>query len=120
MKKYKNQKFFKLKAQAKKEAKKVRKSGWNVRVVPATATDKKAIGKDYRWKLNVVGRSKVTHGSRPKRTVMKHGGKKKYAKRDSKGRFKSIDSISRSIKADARRKSKTTPKRKGQGYKGDY
>jgi hypothetical protein len=43
-----------------------------------------------------------------------------YVERDKHGHFKKWTSISKSISADMRRKSKTHPKKPGHGHEGDY
>jgi hypothetical protein len=47
-----------------------------------------------------------------------HPGDKRYVRRDSAGRFKESDNVSRSLSQDRRRQAKTTAKR-GQGDRGD-
>ena len=47
-----------------------------------------------------------------------HPGDKRYVRRDSSGRFKESDNVSRSLSQDRKRKAKSTSKR-GQGDRGD-
>jgi hypothetical protein len=54
-----------------------------------------------------------------KRTLIEpRRGDKRFARRDSKGRFKEMDNVSRSLSQDRRRKAKTRAGR-GQGDRGD-
>ena len=52
--------------------------------------------------------------------IKSKSGKSHYAVRDKKGRFKDIQNIGRSIRADARKKSKKKVTKKGKGHTGDY
>lgn len=52
------------------------------------------------------------------RSIIKVGSKKRYATRKKNGRFTSISNIGKSIKRDARTKSKKVVKR-GHGHEGD-
>jgi hypothetical protein len=45
-------------------------------------------------------------------------GDKRYVRRDSKGRFKEVDDVSRSLSQDRKRKAKRSAP-KGQGDRGD-
>ncbi|HEX8700467.1 MAG TPA: hypothetical protein VF815_16580 [Myxococcaceae bacterium] len=45
-------------------------------------------------------------------------GDKRYVRRDSKGRFKEVDDVSRSLSQDKKRKAKKSAP-KGQGDRGD-
>jgi len=45
-------------------------------------------------------------------------GDKRYVRRDSKGRFKEVDDVSRSLSQDRKRKAKKSAP-KGQGDRGD-
>ena len=47
-------------------------------------------------------------------------GKSVWAIRTKTGKFKNIEGINRSIRRDAATKSKTVPKKRGQGFLGDY
>lgn len=56
--------------------------------------------------------------SSSKRELIDTGRNRMYAKRGTKGRFKEMDDVSRSLSADARAKAKTTTK-SGHGDQGD-
>ena len=53
-----------------------------------------------------------------RRELINTGTDKRYVRRDTAGRFKDSDDVSRSLTQDRKRKAKTTAKR-GQGDKGD-
>jgi hypothetical protein len=53
-----------------------------------------------------------------KRELIEPKGDKRYVRRDTKGRFKESDDVSRSLAADQRKRAKTAAK-PGQGDKGD-
>ena len=53
-----------------------------------------------------------------KRELIDTGTDKRFVRRDTAGRFKDSDDVSRSLAADRKRKATTTAKR-GQGDKGD-
>lgn len=54
-----------------------------------------------------------------KRTLIEpHKGDKRYVRRDSRGRFKEVESVGRSLSQDRKRRAKTKAKR-GQGDRGD-
>lgn len=52
------------------------------------------------------------------RELIDTGKSKMFAKRDAKGRFKEMDDVGRSLRAD-RRRTATTSVRSGQGDQGD-
>jgi len=54
-----------------------------------------------------------------KRELIAPRGDKRYIRRDTKGRIKESDDVSRSLSADRRRTAKAVAK-PGQGDKGDY
>jgi hypothetical protein len=53
-----------------------------------------------------------------KRELIEPKGDKRYVRRDTKGRFKESDDVSRSLAADQRKRAKRAAK-PGQGDKGD-
>jgi hypothetical protein len=53
-----------------------------------------------------------------KRELIDTGTDKRYVRRDSEGRFKESDDVSRSLSQDRKRTAKATAK-KGQGDRGD-
>ena len=53
-----------------------------------------------------------------KRELISPNGNKRYVRRDELGRFKEVDSVSRSLSQDVQRSSKTESK-PGQGDRGD-
>jgi hypothetical protein len=71
-------------------------------------------------KKTTRNRSKsVRRRTAAKRTVVQpRKGDKRYVRRDSRGRFKEVDDMGRSLSADRRKKAKTKARR-GQGDRGD-
>jgi len=64
------------------------------------------------------GRKTARRTTAAKRTTVAPKGNKRYVRRDTKGRFKEVDDVSRSLSADRRKTSRTRAK-KGQGDRGD-
>lgn len=60
----------------------------------------------------------ATRKKAAKRELIAPRGDKRYVRRDTKGRIKESDDVSRSLSSDRRRKAKTVAKR-GQGDRGD-
>jgi hypothetical protein len=56
--------------------------------------------------------------SRKRELIEPTRGDKRYVRRDSKGRFKEVDDVSRSLSQDRKRKAKRQAP-KGQGDRGD-
>ena len=54
----------------------------------------------------------------PRELIEPHKGDKRYVRRNTKGQFKEIDDVGRSLAADRRVKAKTVVK-KGEGDRGD-
>lgn len=64
------------------------------------------------------GRKTTRRKTAAKRTLVSPRGDKRYVRRNKRGQFKEVDSVSRSLSQDRRRKSKRKAK-KGQGDRGD-
>lgn len=81
------------------------------------ATTKKAAKKKAAKKVTTRSKTPARRKA-AKRELIDTGTDKRYVRRSTKGTFKEVDDVGKSLAADRRRKATTVAKR-GQGDKGD-